>query len=214
MKSVIRASLAIGAIVMSQQWLSAQEKNAAPAASATPPAVAAMKGPLDTSLKTITGKEVKLAEKYKGKVVLLVNVASKCGNTPQYAPLQAMHKKFAEQGLAVVGVPCNQFRSQEPGTEAEILEFCQETYGVEFDMMAKADVNGENAAPIYKYLTSKETNPKFAGDITWNFEKFLIGRDGQVVARFAPRTRPDSPDVLKAIETELGKKAGTTTSSP
>jgi glutathione peroxidase len=103
-------------------------------------------------------------------------------------------------------VPCNQFRSQEPGTEAEILEFCTETYGVEFDLMSKADVNGDDAAAIYKYLTSKETNPKFAGVITWNFEKFLIGRNGQVVARFAPRTQPDSPEVLKAIETELAKK--------
>jgi glutathione peroxidase len=163
-------------------------------------------GPLDVKMETLDGKEVNLSKKYKGKVVLLVNVASKCGNTPQYKPLEAMHEKYAKEGLAIVGVPCNQFGGQEPGTAKEIAEFCKVNYGVKFDMLAKVDVNGEKAVPLYKWLTSKETDPKFAGKIPWNFEKFLFNRDGQVVARFNHKTQPDSPEVVKAIETELAKK--------
>src|SRR5436190_6175883 len=161
---------------------------------------------LDHEMETLEGEKVNLAKKYKGKVVLLVNVASKCGNTPQYKPLEALHEKYAKQGLAIVGVPCNQFGKQEPGTAKDIAEFCEQNYGVKFDMMAKVDVNGENAVPLYKYLTSKETDPKFAGKITWNFEKFLFNRDGQVVARFAPKTKPDAPQVVAAIEKELANK--------
>lgn len=163
-------------------------------------------GPLAVKMKSLDGKEVDLAKKYKGKVVLLVNVASKCGNTPQYQPLEALHEKYAEQGLAIVGVPCNQFGKQEPGTSAEIAQFCVKNYGVKFDILAKVDVNGENAAPLYKFLTSKETNPKFAGRVTWNFEKFLIGRDGQVVNRFTPKVQPDAKEVTQAIEAELEKE--------
>lgn len=162
--------------------------------------------PLNETMETLDGKKVNLADKYKGKVVLLVNVASKCGNTPQYKPLEALHEKYGDKGLAVVGVPCNQFRGQEPGTSAEIAEFCEKNYGVKFDLLGKVDVNGENAAPLYKTLTSKETDAKFPGKITWNFEKFLFDRDGKVVARFAPKTQPDSPEVVKAIEDELAKK--------
>ncbi len=161
--------------------------------------------PLNEEMKMLDGKKVNLAKKYKGKVVLLVNVASKCGNTPQYKPLEALHEKYASRGLAIVGVPCNQFGKQEPGTAADIREFCTKNYGVKFDMLSKVDVNGEDAAPLYKYLTSKESDPEFAGRITWNFEKFLFNRDGQVVARFKPKTQPDSPEVTKAIETELAK---------
>jgi glutathione peroxidase len=161
--------------------------------------------PLNVEMETLEGKKVNLAKKYKGKVVLLVNVASKCGNTPQYEQLQALHEKYGKEGLAVVGVPCNQFGKQEPGTAAEIAEFCEKNYGVEFDLLAKVDVNGENAVPLYKYLTSKETDPKFAGKIPWNFEKFLFSRDGQVVARFNHKTKPDAPEVIKAIESELAK---------
>jgi glutathione peroxidase len=163
-------------------------------------------GPLGVTMKTLDGKEVNLAKKYKGKVVLLVNVASECGLTGQYEPLQALHAKYADDGLAIVGVPCNQFNSQEPGTSAEIAEFCKANYGVEFDLLSKVEVNGEKAVPLYAWLTSKEKNPKFAGPIKWNFEKFLINRDGQVVARFEPRVRPESPEVVKAIEAELAKK--------
>lgn len=161
--------------------------------------------PLNEEMETLDGKKVNLAKKYKGKVVLLVNVASKCGNTPQYKPLEALHEKYGKEGLAVVGVPCNQFGKQEPGTSEEIAEFCEKNYGVKFDMLGKVDVNGENAAPLYKTLTDKKTDPKFGGKIPWNFEKFLFNRDGQVVARFAHKTQPDSPEVVKAIEAELAK---------
>jgi glutathione peroxidase len=165
----------------------------------------ASESPLNVEMETLDGKKVNLAEKYKGKVVLLVNVASKCGNTPQYKPLEALFEKYGSQGLAIVGVPCNQFGKQEPGTAAEISEFCTKNYGVTFDMLSKVDVNGDDAAPLYKALTSKETDPDHAGKIPWNFEKFLFNRDGQVVARFAHKTQPDSPEVVKAIETELAK---------
>jgi glutathione peroxidase len=163
--------------------------------------------PLDLEMKTIEGKKVNLAEKYKDKVVLLVNVASECGLTPQYEQLQSLHEKYGKKGLAIVGVPCNQFGGQEPGTEEEIVQFCESNYSVEFDMMAKVDVNGPKATPLYKYLTSKKTDPKFAGDITWNFEKFLFARDGKVIARFSPKTKPDSKEVVEVIEAELAKKA-------
>jgi glutathione peroxidase len=162
--------------------------------------------PLDQDMKTLDGKEVNLAKKYKGKVVLLVNVASKCGLTPQYEQLQALHDKYSEQGLAIVGVPCNQFNGQEPGTAQQIAEFCELKYGVEFDLLAKVNVNGPDAAPLYKHLTSKEKNPKFGGDIGWNFEKFVFNRQGQLVARFAPRVKPDSREVVEAIEAELARE--------
>jgi glutathione peroxidase len=165
--------------------------------------------PLDLEMKNIEGKKVNLADKYKGKVVLLVNVASKCGYTKQYEQLQALHEKYGKKGLAIVGVPCNQFGGQEPGTEKEIVQFCQDKFGVEFDMMAKVDVNGENAAPLYKYLTSKETDPKFPGDIKWNFEKFVFSKDGEVVARFPSKAVPDSKEVVEVIEAELAKKSDT-----
>jgi glutathione peroxidase len=161
--------------------------------------------PLNQSMKTLGGEDVNLADKYRGKVVLLVNVASKCGNTPQYKPLEGLHEKYAAQGLAIVGVPCNQFHGQEPGTDAEISEFCKKNYGVQFDMLSKVDVNGDDACPLYKFLTSKESDPKFGGPITWNFEKFLFDRNGQLVARFAPKTQPDSLEVVTAIEAELAK---------
>jgi glutathione peroxidase len=167
---------------------------------------AAATTPLNQEMQTLDGKKVNLAKKYKDKVVLLVNVASECGLTPQYEQLQALHDKYAEQGLAIVGVPCNQFGGQEPGSATEISQFCKENYGVEFDLMAKVDVNGPNAVPLYKFLTSEESNPKHAGKITWNFEKFLFDRDGQLVTRFKPRTAPDAAEVVGAIESELAKK--------
>jgi len=166
----------------------------------------AVKSPLNVEMETLEGKKVNLAEKYKGKVVLLVNVASYCGNTKQYKPLEALHEKYGKEGLAIVGVPCNQFGKQEPGTAKEIRDFCESNYHVKFDLMSKVDVNGDNAVPLYKSLTSKESDPKFGGKIPWNFEKFLFNRDGQVVARFNHRTMPDSPEVVAAIEKELGQK--------
>jgi glutathione peroxidase len=161
---------------------------------------------LDFKMKTLTGQEVNLAS-FQGKVVLIVNVASKCGNTPQYKPLEALHEKFAGQGLVIVGVPVNDFGKQEPGTNDEIAEFCSKTYDVKFVMLGKVPtVLGADQAPLYKFLTSKETDPKFAGPIKWNFTKFLIGRNGEVVDRFEPKVQPDSPEVVKAIEAELAKK--------
>jgi glutathione peroxidase len=160
---------------------------------------------LNFKMKSLAGKEVDLS-KYQGKVVLMVNVASQCGLTPQYEKLQALHTKYGSQGLAVLGFPANEFGEQEPGTNAEIADFCQKNYGVSFDMFSKVVVKGEGQCPLYKFLTSPATNPKFAGDVGWNFEKFLIGRNGEIVKRFDPNTEPDSPDVIGAIEVELGKK--------
>src|SRR3954451_14586946 len=165
----------------------------------------AKSGPLQFTMKDIDGKDVDLAQ-YKGKVVMIVNVASKCGFTPQYKQLEALNKKYKEQGLVILGFPANQFGSQEPGTDAQIKEFCTSTYQVDFPMFSKIVVKGAGKADLYKYLTSKETDPAHAGDISWNFEKFLIGRDGQIVNRFKPKTKPDAPEVVKAIETELAKK--------
>lgn len=158
---------------------------------------------LDFEMKTLSGQSVKLADKYQGKVVLLVNVASECGLTPQYEQLQELHKKYAAQGLSIVGVPANEFGKQEPGTNEEIATFCKSNYGVEFDMLSKVVVKGDDICPLYDYLTNKS---KFPGPIGWNFEKFLIGRNGDVVARFAPRVKPDAPEVVSAIEAELAKK--------
>jgi glutathione peroxidase len=200
MKIFLALSLvSMGVLVMSQ--------TASAAGAAKSKAEKAVKSPLDVEMETLDGKKVNLAKKYKGKVVLLVNVASHCGNTKQYKPLEALHEKYAKQGLAIVGVPCNQFGAQEPGSAKEIATFCEENFGVKFDMLSKVDVNGDNAVPLYKWLTSKETDPKFAGRIPWNFEKFLFNRDGQVVARINNRTSPDTKEVVAAIEKELKQKS-------
>jgi glutathione peroxidase len=196
--SLILSIVVIGACAM------VQNSSAADAA-VTAKVAANPDSPLHEPMKTLDGKDVNPAEKYAGQVVLLVNVASKCGLTPQYEQLEALHKKYADQGLAIVGVPCNQFNGQEPGTAEEIAEFCSSKYGVEFDLLAKVDVNGENACPLYKTLTSETTNAKSPGPIQWNFEKFLFNRNGELVARFSPRVTPDAPEVVSAIEAELAK---------
>lgn len=159
---------------------------------------------LKFKMKSLKGKEVDLAE-YKGKVLLIVNVASRCGNTPQYKGLEMLHEKYGSKGLAVLGFPANEFGKQEPGSDDEIAEFCESTYGVKFPMFSKVVVKGEGQTPLYQFLTSKDTNPDFAGDITWNFEKFLVGRDGKVVQRFAPKVKPEADEVVKAVESELAK---------
>lgn len=159
---------------------------------------------LNYTMKSIDGKPVDLS-KYQGKVVLIVNVASQCGLTPQYKGLQALHEKYSGEGLAILGFPANEFGKQEPGTNDEIAEFCTSKYNVGFDMFSKVVVKGDGQCDLYKFLTSEESNPGFAGDINWNFEKFLIGRDGQVVKRFAPAVTPGSKDVVSAIESELKK---------
>jgi glutathione peroxidase len=159
---------------------------------------------LSFKVKSLDGKEVDLS-KYRGKVVMVVNVASKCGLTPQYEQLEALHEKYSPKGLAILGFPCNQFAQQEPGTAKEIRQFCSTRYNVGFDLFAKVEVNGDGACPLYKHLTSLDTKPQGPGKISWNFEKFVIGRNGVVVARFAPRTKPDAPEVLKVLEAELAK---------
>jgi glutathione peroxidase len=160
---------------------------------------------LNFNMKRLNGADQALSA-YKGKVILMVNVASLCGNTPQYAPLEAIYEKYGPKGFVILGFPANNFGEQEPGTDVEISEFCTKNYGVKFDMFSKVDVLDPAAqCPLYKFLTSPETDPKFAGKITWNFEKFLISRDGQIVNRFTPKTQPDSSQVVGAIEAELGK---------
>jgi glutathione peroxidase len=155
----------------------------------------------DFSAKTIDGKPKKLAD-FKGKVLLIVNTASQCGFTPQYKGLEALHRRFAKRGFAVLGFPCNQFGAQEPGPESEIAEFCEMNYGVTFPLFAKIDVNGETAHPLYKHLTSAKPGLLGSEAIKWNFTKFLIGRDGQVIARYAPTTQPE--DIAADIEKALG----------
>jgi glutathione peroxidase len=173
---------------------------------AAEPATKEKTSPLQVKMKSLDGKEVDLAERYKGKVVLVVNVASACGYTKQYKPLQALHDKYNKEGLVVAGFPCNQFGQQEKGSSSEIAEFCSSKFGVKFDMYEKVDVNDASACELFKTLTSTETKPLGKGSVKWNFEKFLIGRDGQVVARFSTKTEPDSKEVLEAIENELKKK--------
>lgn len=160
---------------------------------------------LNFKMKSLDGKDVDLA-KYNGKVLLIVNVASKCGYTPQYKGMEALHEKYADQGLVVLGVPANEFGKQEPGTDQEIAKFCSDKYNVKFDMLSKVVVKGPDQVPLYKHLTDKTTNPKSGGEIKWNFTKFLIGRNGDIVARFEPGVDPSAKEITSAIEAELAKK--------
>jgi glutathione peroxidase len=152
--------------------------------------------------KTIDGANQSLAD-YRDKVLLVVNVASKCGLTPQYDALQKIHEEYAGKGFAVLGFPCNQFAGQEPGSDADVKAFCSTNYGVTFPMFAKIDVNGPGRHPLYAELTEVADAEDQAGDIQWNFEKFLISPDGAVVGRFRPRTKPDAPQIRAAIEAIL-----------
>lgn len=138
-----------------------------------------------------------------GNVTLVVNVASKCGLTPQYTGLEKIHEQYADQGFSVIGVPCNQFLGQEPGTHEEIVEFCSTTYGVTFPLTEKIEVNGDDRHALYEVLTATADAEGVDGDIRWNFEKFLVGRDGNVIARFAPQVEPEAPEVIAAIEAAL-----------
>ncbi|KDN21437.1 glutathione peroxidase [Amycolatopsis rifamycinica] len=153
-------------------------------------------------LKTLDGRDSSLGE-FAGKALLVVNVASKCGLTPQYSGLERLQERFGEQGFSVVGFPCNQFAGQEPGSADEIQTFCSTTYGVTFPLFEKIDVNGENRHPLYAELTETADAEGAAGDVQWNFEKFLVGADGEVLARFRPRTEPEDETVVKAIEAAL-----------
>jgi glutathione peroxidase len=149
--------------------------------------------------KSIDGQPAPLSA-YKGKVLLLVNVASKCGFTPQYKGLEAVYEQYKDKGFVVIGFPANNFMAQEPGTNEEIKTFCTRTYNVTFPMMSKISVKGDDQDALYKYLTDKTAHPDTGGDIKWNFTKFLVDRNGNVIARFEPQTKPDSPEVKAAIE--------------
>jgi glutathione peroxidase len=157
----------------------------------------------DFTAKTITGSPKKLSD-YEGKALLIVNVASKCGLTPQYEGLEKLHEKYADRGLRVLGFPANEFGAQEPGTNDEIAQFCSTKYDVKFDMFAKVKVKGPGIDPLFEFLTSPGTNPASSGEIKWNFNKFLIGKDGTILARFEPPVDPMSSDVTKAVEQALG----------
>jgi len=157
----------------------------------------------DIPLKNIDGNTTSL-KPYQGKVLLIVNVASKCGFTPQYAVLEALYQKYKDQGLVVLGFPCNQFAHQEPGSDAEIKQFCTSKYDVTFPMFDKIEVNGANRHPLYVLLAGQDS--PFPGNIGWNFTKFLIGRDGKILDRFSSPVKPDSPEVTKAIEAALAAK--------
>src|SRR5262245_3268292 len=157
----------------------------------------------DTPIAALDGTEGRLAEQ-SGKVTLIVNVASKCGLTPQYSGLQQLQEKYADRGFSVLGFPCNQFRGQEPGTHSEIAEFCETNYHVTFPLFEKIDVNGAKQHPVYAHLTPHADASGHAGDVRWNFEKFLVDRDGSVLARFSPQSEPGSAEVIDAIEGALG----------
>jgi glutathione peroxidase len=162
-------------------------------------AAAPKTGVLSYTMKNIDGKQVPLS-KYKGKVLLIVNTASLCGNTPQYASLEKLHEQYGKQGLRILAFPANNFGKQEPGTDKEIKFFCTSKYNTKFDIFSKISVKGEDQAPLYRYLTNKKTNPQFGGDIEWNFAKFLVNRNGEVVARFPAGHDPLSPDVVAAVK--------------
>ncbi len=156
----------------------------------------------DFTLKTIDGQTKSLAD-YRGKVLLVVNVASRCGLTPQYTALESVYQEYKEDGFEVLGFPCNDFAGQEPGSEADIKTFCSTQYDVTFPLFAKIKVLGEQKEPLYDFLTKQATEPDGPGDISWNFAKFVIGKSGQVIARFGPKVAPDDADVAEAIERAL-----------
>ena len=159
---------------------------------------------LEFQVKDIDGKTVDLS-KFKGEVLLIVNTASKCGLTPQYEALEALYEKNKDKGFSILAFPANEFGRQEPGTDSEIKEFCSSKYNVTFPVFSKIVVKGKDIHPLYQFLTSKETDPKFSGEIGWNFAKFLVNRKGEVIARFDPRVKPDSDEVTKAIEKALAE---------
>jgi len=162
---------------------------------------------LDFTMKDIDGKATNLGDKFGGKVLLVVNTASKCGLTPQYDDLEAIYKKYHEKGLEVAAFPSNDFLSQEPGTNAEIKAFCSTEHKVTFPLFSKIPVKGENKDPLYAYLTDTAKHPETGGEIKWNFTKFLVSRDGKILARFEPKVKPTEPDVIAAIEKALAEPA-------
>jgi len=158
----------------------------------------------DIPMTMLDGADTTFGGVVGDRAVLVVNVASRCGLTPQYSDLEALQEELAERGFTVLGFPCNQFGGQEPGSDADVKAFCSTSYGVTFPMFSKIDVNGTGKAPLYAWLTEQATEPDGPGDIKWNFAKFVVGRNGKVVARFAPPTSPSAPEVRECIESALG----------
>lgn len=198
----LAALFMIGAAIISLLLFGSTAKTGMGSTAVSANAAPAVKSLYEIEVKNIDGNQMKL-DKYRGKVLLIVNVASKCGYTPQYEGLQKIYAKYQDSGLLVLGFPANNFGGQEPGTESEIKEFCKVKYNVSFPLFAKLSAKGTDIHPLYQYLTSKETDPEFAGDITWNFNKFLVDRHGKVIARFATKDAPESEGVTKAIEQAL-----------
>jgi len=190
---MLRAMCAVLATVACVSWASAAPKKEEKA----------VKSVHEFKVTGLDGKEVDLG-KYKDKVVLFVNVASKCGYTPQYTGLQALYEKHEKDGFVIIGVPANNFGSQEPGTDEEIAKFCSSKYNVTFPMLSKVSVKGDDIAPLYKYFTDKDS--KFGGEIKWNFEKVLVNKKGEVVGRFSSKVKPDADELVKAIKAELEAK--------
>lgn len=169
---------------------------------AAQPGKAGTGGVLGFTMKNIDGKDVPLS-RYKGKAFLIVNVASRCGKTPQYKDLEALYRKYKEEGFEILGFPANNFNEQEPGTDAEIKQFCTTNYDVTFDMFSKISVKGDDQHPLYAFLTSDKTNREFAGDVKWNFTKYLVDRNGDVVGKFASGVNPMSEEMIAAVESAL-----------
>jgi len=161
-----------------------------------------VRGILNFTMKIIDGTEVPLS-KYKGKVLLVVNVASECGYTPQYKGLEMVFRKYKERGFAILGFPANNFGEQEPGSDPEIKSFCQSNYGVTFDMFSKISVKGADQHPLYRFITSTETNPRFGGEVRWNFQKYLVDRSGVIIGKFSSSVTPESHELIRAIEDAL-----------
>lgn len=160
---------------------------------------------LDFTMKNIDGKDVNLGD-YRGKVLLIVNVASRCGFTPQYADLQELYTQYKDEGLVILGFPANNFMGQEPGTDVQIKQFCSMNYGVTFPIFSKISVKGKDKHPLYQFLTDKNRNPKTGGEITWNFNKFLVNRQGQVVSRFESKVKPFDKQLIEALEKAISEK--------
>ncbi|SRR6266566_728500 len=187
---MIKLALFVAAILFTTNLFGADEKKD--------------KSVYDFTVKDIDGKSVDLSQ-YKGKVLLIVNTASKCGFTPQYKNLEAVYEQYKEKGFEILAFPANEFGKQEPGSNAEIKEYCTSKWETKFPLFSKIVVKGEGQAPLYQYLTSTDANQKTAGEIKWNFTKFLVSKDGKIVARYEPKVKPDDKDVTAAIETELAK---------
>ena len=198
-------AIAFSFLTLTSHTATAQETPAKKAP--TKPATQKTPAALNFTMKSIAGEDVKLS-KYTGKVVVFVNVASKCGFTPQYKQLQELHDKYAAKGVAVVGIPCNQFKGQEPGADKEILTFCKSKYGVDFDLMSKVDVNGDKQCDLYKHLNAIDVKPRGKGNVKWNFEKYILDRSGNPIARFSSKVKPDSKAFMAVINKALGETSG------